>query len=140
MHRITDFTEIKAYVDILNEKGHPGFSEPVNPFLWWNHKWAGKVDDYVRAYFDDGLVVVLELEDKTTVKNMLVFAICPQKKILKKIIDICKNYDKITYNSEYHNRYESITRRYDGSSYFSNGRWHYTAKGKQAWKSVKQKP
>jgi len=134
MRRITDFTEIKAYVDILNEQGHLGFKEPVNPFFWWNHKEAGKVSDNVHAYYYDGLVVVLELDNPDVVGNMLVFALCPQKNILKKILDICKNYDTIIFNSEFNNRYENIVRRIDGSSYFSKGRYYYTANGRETWK------
>ena len=133
MHRITDFTEIKAYVDVFNEHGHKGFREPINPFFWWNYKWLGKVDDKVNAFYDDGLVVILELEEKTTVKNLLVFALCPQKNILKRILTITKDYDSVTYNSEYHDRYRNITRRIDGSSSFTNGRFYYAANGKNAW-------
>jgi hypothetical protein len=133
LRRITDFSEIKAYVDIFNERGHPGVKEPVNPFLWWNHKWSGKIDDYVHAFFDDGLVVVLELENKTDVANMLLFALCPQKNILRKVLDITKNYDKVMYNSDCRDRYRSITRRLDGLQSFQGGKFCYTANGRNAW-------
>jgi hypothetical protein len=131
--RIVDFAELKAYVDIFNERGHKGFKEPINPFFWWNHKWAGRIDDSVRAYIDDGLVIVLELENKNSmnVNNMLVFALCSQKNILKRIIDICKEYDNVIYNCEYRDRYKYITKKLgaspDGAS--SNGKFYYSANG-----------
>ena len=133
MHRVTDFTEIKAYVDVFNEHGHKGFSKPIDPFMWWNFKWKGKVDDTVHAYYDDGLVVVLELEGTSTVKNLLVFALCPQKNILPRILDILKNYGTIIYNSEFRDRYRSITRRLDGAEWQSDGRFFYSADGESAW-------
>ena len=133
LHRITEFAELKAYVDIFNERGHPGFSKPINPFFWWNHIWLGTVDDFVHAYVDDGLVVVLELEDHTTVKNMLIFALCRQKNILKKILDIVRNYDTVVYNSEYRDRYRNITKKLDGAGWSSCGRHYYTANGGKAW-------
>ena len=139
LHRINDFTELKAYVDIFNERGYPGFREPINPFFWWNHECLGKVDDFVHAYCNDGLIVVMELGSTNEVNNMLVFTLCPQKNILRKILDITKNYDTVIYNSEFRDRYRNITRRFDGSSWVSNGRVYYSANGRKAWKHyVKQ--
>ena len=89
-HRIQDFTELKAYVDIFNERGHPGFSEPINPFFWWNFKWLGKVDDNVHAFMDDGLVVILETNGQETVNNMVVFSLCHQKNILGEYLTFVK--------------------------------------------------
>jgi len=136
--RISDFAELKAYVDIFNERGHKGFKKPINPFFWWNHKWAGKVDDSVRAYIDDGLVIVLELESQNSinVNNLLVFALCPQKNILKKIVDTCKDYDNIMFNCEYRDRYKYITKKLDGVSYFQDGRNKYSANGGRACSSL----
>ena len=131
--RITDFTEIKAYTDIFNERGHPGFKEPVNPFLWWNHTLPGKVDDAVHAFIDDGLVVVLELENASTVKNMLVFSLCRQKRVLKMILDIVRDYDTVIYNSEFRDRYRNITKKLDGAFWLSNERHCYSADGGKAW-------
>ena len=136
MRKITEFTEIKAYVDMFNARGHIGFKKSIDPFFWWNHKWPGKIDDSVRAYVDEGLVLVLELDSPigTNVENFLVFALCPQNKdVLGRILDIIKNYDMIKFNSEFRDRYRSITRRFDGSSYFNNDRHYYCAEGKKAW-------
>ena len=131
-YRIVDFTELKAYVDIFNDRGHPGVKEAVNPFQWWNWKWPGKIADSFHAYFDDGLVVVLDVEGRN-VTNMLVFALCPQKNILRRILDTIKFYDIIIFNAEFGDKYKNITRRYDGSSCFSNGRHYYFANGRRAW-------
>ena len=134
MHRITEFVEIKAYVDVFNDMGHPGFKEPVSPFLWWSNKEPGKVADNVHIYLYDGLVAVLELDSPKNVKNLLLFALCKQKNILKKVLAICKNYDIINYNSDFRDKYRSITRRFDGSSHFERGKYYYTANGVNAWK------
>jgi len=134
--RIIDFTELKAYCDIFNENGHKGFKEAINPFFWWNHEIPGKIDDAVHAFIDSGLVIVLELEKMGSkdVKNLLIFALCPQKNILRKIVDICKNYDIINYHTEFNrNRYKNISRRFDGSSQFQGGKYYYSAKGRNAW-------
>ena len=137
--RITEFAELKAYVDIFNERGHPGFREPIDPFFWWNHGEPGKVDNSVKAFIEDGLVVILETE-ADTVKNLLVFSLSQKKKeTLNIILDITKNYGTVIYNSEYHDRYRYISRRFDGSSWFSNNRHYYGANGRKAWKqSVRQ--
>jgi hypothetical protein len=135
MRRITDFTELKAYADIHNERGHKGFKEPINPFLWWNHGEPGKVDDTVHAYFENGLVVVLELEcrDGKEVNNMMVFALCPQKNILDRVLDICQKYGTVVFNSEFGDRYREIVKRLDGASWQSNKRIYYSAHGGTAW-------
>jgi hypothetical protein len=127
--------QLKAYADIHNERGHRGFKEPVNPFFWWNYKRPGTVDDTVRAYIDDGLVAVLELEslDGRDVNNMLVFALCPQRNILRRILDICKDYDTVVFNSEFGDRYKNITKRLDGVCWLSNGRYYYSADGGGSW-------
>jgi hypothetical protein len=138
MHRIVDFTELKAYVDIFNERGHRGFRESINPFIWWNHKWLGKIDDGIHAFMDEGLVVILELSDGLDVGNMLVFALCPQKNILQKILDICKDYGNVIYNSEFGNKYQAITKKFDGLHYVSNGRHYYNARGEKAWELSKR--
>ena len=133
--RIIEFNEIKAYCDIFNERGHKGFRELVNPFFWWNHEKPGFVADSVRAYVDEGLVVVLDV-DGFTVNNLLVFALCPQKKILKKLLDILKYYDTVIYNCDFRDRYRNITKKLGGSRHdgaFSNGRFYYSAKGEEAW-------
>lgn len=131
--RIIDFVELKAYIDIFNERGHPGVKETVDPFLWWNFKWRGKVDDMVHAYIDDGLVVVLELENKIDVKNLFVFALCPHKDTLKRILDITRNYGNVIYNSCFRDRYRKITEKLDGACSFSDGRFYYAANGETAW-------
>ena len=135
-YRIEEFTELKAYVDILNERGHSGLKEAINPFFWWNYKWPGKIDENVHAFMDEGLVVVLETDGKNSVKNMLVFALCPQKSVLKKILTITKNYDTVVYNSEFRDRYRNITMRLDGATWLSNGRHYYAANGGIAWSQL----
>ena len=132
---IVDFAELKAYVDVFNERGHPGFGEPLNPFHWWNFKWKGTLADDVHAYFDDGLIIVLELENPASsiVKNMLAFALCPQKNIMRKLLDIVKNYGTIIYNSEFGDRYRNITKKLNGACWLSDGRHFYAANGGEAW-------
>ena len=133
LKRINEFVELKAYVDIFNKWGHSGFKEPINPFFWWNHEKPGTVDDMVHAYIHDGLLVVMELEAEKRVKNMLVFALCPQQNTLKKILDICRKYDTVVYNSEFRDRYRNINKKLDGNSWQSNGRHYYSAAGRDAW-------
>ena len=132
--QIIDFTELKAYCDIFNERGHKGYKDPINPFFWWNHKWSGRVDDAVHAYIDDGLVIIFELENKNSlnVDNMQIFALCPQANILKKIVDIARGYDKIVFNSDKLDRYKSIVKRIDGTGW-TDGRYYYAAHGGHAW-------
>jgi hypothetical protein len=139
--RIIDFTELKAFVDIFNERDHPGFREPLNPFQWWNFKHKGWVSDTVHAYIDSGLVVLLEIDDedyylRKRVSNMLVFALCKQPGILKKILDICKDYAIVNYNSEFRDRYRNITAKLDGASWESNGRYFYVAHGGESWEKL----
>lgn len=135
--QIIDFTELKAYCDIFNEAGHKGFKEPINPFIWWNHKWAGKIDNAVHVYTDEGLIVILELESQNSfdVKNMQIFTLCPQVNILKKVLDITKSYGIVKYNSDKRNRYKNITLKLGGSldGISTNGKSLYFAKGENSW-------
>jgi uncharacterized protein (UPF0262 family) len=129
MHRILDFTELKAYIDIFNEKGHKGFDNPINPFQYWNYKKLGKVDDNIHTFIDDGLIIILELSERVNIANILIFALSPQKRILQKLIDICRNYSKIIFNSERGNKYDAIARKFDGLHYIQNGKHYYTLAG-----------
>ena len=135
-HRINNFNEIKAYVDVFNEHGHPGFKMPINPFFWWNEKSPGKVNESVHIFYDNGLIVILEMVDEINVGNMLVFSLNPQKNIIKRILDITKYYGNIIYNSEFRDKYRNITKKLDGASWLSNGKVYYSANGEKSWERL----
>jgi hypothetical protein len=116
---------LKAYIDVFNEHGHRGFSEPVNPFQFYDR-------DDIRFFIEDGLVVVLEVSGRD-VLNLMVFALKRHRDTLRKILDILKKYDTVILNSESRDRYGSIINRLDGSRFRKNGRWYYTANGGHAW-------
>jgi hypothetical protein len=130
LHRIYEFVELKVYIDIFNERGHKGFKEPINPFLYCNHKCVGMVNSNVHAYMWDGFVIILEMLDLFNVQNMLIFALEPQKNILSKVVDICRDYGTINYNSDFRNRYYYITKKFDGLQWSKSGKYYYSANGR----------